>query len=61
MKCNEKCLLCKHSKVGDPCNSNLGLCFEKASKRDLKDRLTIYKVKIEYVNEQIDNLPLAFL
>lgn len=54
MKCNERCLLCKHSKVGDPCNSDLGLCFEKANNRDLKDRLAVYKVKIEYVNEQID-------
>lgn len=54
MKCNERCLLCKHSKVGDPCNSDLGLCFEKANNRDLKDKLTVYKVKIEYVNEQID-------
>lgn len=54
MKCNERCLLCKHSKVGDPCNSDLGLCFEKANNRDLNDRLIVYKVKIEYVNEQIE-------
>lgn len=54
MKCEERCLLCKHSKVGDPCNTKLGLCFEKASKRDLTDRLTVYKIKVEYVNEQID-------
>ena len=54
MKYNERCLLCKHSKVGDSCNSDLGLCFEKANNRDLNDRLTVYKVKIEYVNEQID-------
>lgn len=54
MKYNEKCLLCKHSKVGDPCNTKLGLCYEKASYRDLKDRLTVYKVKIDYVNQQID-------
>lgn len=54
MKYNERCLLCKHSKVGDPCNSDLGLCFEKANNRDLNDKLTVYKVKIEYVNEQIE-------
>ena len=54
MKYNERCLLCKHSKVGDSCNSDLGLCFEKANNRDLNDRLTVYKVKVEYVNEQIE-------
>ena len=54
MKYEERCLLCKHSKVGDPCNTKLGLCFEKASKRDLTDRLTVYKIKVKYVNEQIE-------
>lgn len=53
-KCKkQQCLFCKHSKVGDPCNKE-NKVFTKASLRDILDKAIIYKVKEEFLNEQID-------
>lgn len=49
----QKCLFCKHSRVGDPC-ANGNNSFTKASLRDILDKAIIYKVKIQYLNEQLE-------
>lgn len=54
MTCNkEKCLICKHSKVGDPCNDKT-LSFKESSLRDLSDKFIVYKIKEDYLTEQIN-------
>lgn len=56
MKCKDKCLVCKHSVVGDACNKDIE--FKKCSIRDLSDRLIVYRLRLEYLNQDLEKSKL---
>lgn len=52
--CRQKqCLLCKHSRTGDACDKDENI-FTKSSLRDILDKAIVYKVKIQYLNDQLE-------
>lgn len=55
-KCTKKqCLLCKHSRTGDPCNKK-NKEFTKSSFREISDKAIVYKIKEKYLNEEIEGI-----
>lgn len=53
MKClKENCLLCKYSIIGDACDGTKS--FERCSMKDILNKKTVYKVKIDFLSEQIE-------
>ena len=58
MACSAKeheCLLCKNSIIGESCDIR---SFSECTMEQLTDRITVYKVKIDFLNSKIDNAKL---
>ena len=54
MICNRKlCMICKHGIVGDRCK-NKEFTYTLACSRDLLDRKTIYRLRTEHLQEELD-------
>ena len=53
MECKKGCLFCKHSVVGDSCNKKIG--FKYSSKKELHDRLIVYKCRKDYLEFLVAN------
>ena len=54
MTCNRKlCMICKHGIVGDRCK-NKEFTYTLACSKDLLDRKTVYRLRTEHLQEELD-------